>query len=854
MKVLILSLLAFALFCSKSFSKNETFDREEYKIRVIEKSGADFLPLADTLYKDEDFTIRYGSRIMPPPLNFNQDISKIPFDSLRFLKFELYARRGYLFMDVVLRNHFNQFNWYQPVYWLKGFNMKLSEQEEAFYQRIKKREAELIDANYIKQNSQETANIDNIVNKNQFSLLAPPILKKLKENGFAICNSDHNEIFYSYESNDYKKIPSFITTDAYLQVFHEYFVYALRSIEESQFVPLIKDLSKRMQIASNKLANSPTKNLEMKSAAEFNSFYYAVATYLISGEKLDFPKKYTKNFEEQIRRINSAEGIDTPDLFDNARIDYSLFKPRGIYTRTKRLQAYFKTMMWLGTAPYKLNKESHIARLALSASILNSESDSSGKKLLNKYLALYDVIGLFIGEADNPSCYNVLEILKDNKINLNPEELINTKNIKIIVKNLLVSNNRKIIPAGPDEFNDKSIYLNFLPQRYTPDAEMMSRLVNLVEGFDRREFPKGLDVFAAFGNKSAEDILLNVYYEAKLWKGYKDSLNKLKREFKSYDYSKNIYSSWIGSLNSLFEPNDTYPYFMKLDAWKKKNLNTSLASWAEIKHDAILYAKEPFGAEGGGDDYGGFELPPDPDCVGYVEPNIIFWGNSIALLNKIQNILNKYSLNAPNINKKTSNLLLKANFLKRISEKELKHINLSDSEYVDIRKFGDEIANLTYDLRCFVPFKEKEELGEDEYNSDSEGGCNANEESMPVIADVFTTTSSFSSRCLEVATGNAHDIYVVVDIGGYFYLTKGSVFSYYEFTQPISSRLTDEEWREALKNKKLSDLQSWWLNYYSPSNAIGESVLNVYPFGLYDRYLKSGEEEFKKSQKQDESK
>ena len=48
--------------------------------------------------------------------------------------------------------------------------------------------------------------------------------------------------------------------------------------------------------------------------------------------------------------------------------------------------------------------------------------------------------------------------------------------------------------------------------------------------------------------------------------------------------------------------------------------------------------------------------------------------------------------------------------------------------------------------------------------------------------------------------GDADEIYVVVEIEGYLYLTRGAVLSYREFLQSIDDqRLTDEEWQEQLK-------------------------------------------------------
>lgn len=65
---------------------------------------------------------------------------------------------------------------------------------------------------------------------------------------------------------------------------------------------------------------------------------------------------------------------------------------------------------------------------------------------------------------------------------------------------------------------------------------------------------------------------------------------------------------------------------------------------------------------------------------------------------------------------------------------------------------------------------------------------------VPVIAAV----SGSQESVLEVAVGYVDRIYVVVSIEGELHIAQGGVFSYYEFIQPRSNRLTDDQWREML--------------------------------------------------------
>ena len=61
-----------------------------------------------------------------------------------------------------------------------------------------------------------------------------------------------------------------------------------------------------------------------------------------------------------------------------------------------------------------------------------------------------------------------------------------------------------------------------------------------------------------------------------------------------------------------------------------------------------------------------------------------------------------------------------------------------------------------------------------------------------LVVDVATDPEG---SVLELATGNISTIYVVVPVDGTLKVAKGGVFDFYQFTQPISDRMTDREWR-----------------------------------------------------------
>jgi len=74
-------------------------------------------------------------------------------------------------------------------------------------------------------------------------------------------------------------------------------------------------------------------------------------------------------------------------------------------------------------------------------------------------------------------------------------------------------------------------------------------------------------------------------------------------ELPQESWTERFYSGWQYAFLSQVEPKGvSYPPFMLTNAWRYKDINTMLSSWAELKHDTILYAKMPEGLGGGGPD------------------------------------------------------------------------------------------------------------------------------------------------------------------------------------------------------------------------------------------------------------
>ncbi|MBE9522169.1 MAG: DUF3160 domain-containing protein, partial [Proteobacteria bacterium] len=360
-----------------------------------------------------------------------------------------------------------------------------------------------------------------------------------------------------------------------------------------------------------------------------------------------------------------------------------------------------------------------------------------------------------------------------------------------------------VVDSEHDKRGAEEITLGFryMGQRFVPDSYVLQNLVypkvKLYTGSARpftwvmsrrgpiRGFPRGLDVMAVLGSEYAEGIIKDEGDSD--YQKYSGQLAKLKKEFdlEKEEWSSNLYWSWLYCLKPfLSPPTGMIPPFMRSKAWTGKALNTALGSWAELRHDTILYAKQSYTMSAGG-------LPPQPQLTyGYVEPYPEVFVRVRMMIERMRDGLFLRGLLDKRIENRLSRYEGLLGTLEIISKKELTHEPLTENEYQAIWKIGSTLQSLTK-----FPHEIMSKI------------TSGTDDKMAVIADVHTDPNS--GHVLEEAVGFPSIIYVKVSIGGKDQIVRGPVFSYYEFKQPMSNRLTDEQWQKILKEGREPPLPKW---------------------------------------------
>ncbi|PIS21189.1 hypothetical protein COT51_04040 [candidate division WWE3 bacterium CG08_land_8_20_14_0_20_41_15] len=668
--------------------------------------------------------------------------------------------------------------------------------------------------------------LSNVVNADDFSF-SDEAEDLLIKNAFVVTPGYSSEFFEIYESNRYAYTPNFVTTDSMLHNYHLMFDFLLKQLEEQKLAAELKQLNAGMFSETLTQYNS-LKGTEWENAAKRNLGFFAVGSNLLDSS-VTIPPEVSSEVSQELALIEAHEGIKKspvmgigggedilietpqgPQPLEALKEDYSQYVPRGHYDKTEQLKAYFKSMMWYGRLTFRMKYEDEIKSAILITLALNKESNQVG------WDKIYEPVNFFVGKSDDITYYQFLELVeKSYGVGATPET-VSTDKTKFasfveLTKTLEPPqiNSMPIFEASIQADREEEIKgFRFMGQRFTIDASIFQRLLyrevgdktKSCQSFSPGEtgclsgarcLPKGLDIPSAMGSSEALSILEGLGETE--YACYPENMSKMKAYVGSLPtetWTQNLYWGWLYQLLPLTEekPNG-YPTFMQNSAWARKELNTYLGSWTELKHDTILYAKQVYAELGGG---GG---PEKKDDRGYVEPNLYVYARLASLLKMTSEGLTVRELLSENMKADLNKLEQLALSLKTISEKELNNENLTDAEYELIRSYGGQLESFWIEINKNEP--QYKELGK-EYFLDQNPAA--------IVADVATDPNG---EVLEEGTGKIYSIYVVFPLEGKLRIAEGGVYSYYEFMWPLSDRLTDTKWRELLNSGKAPELPGW---------------------------------------------
>jgi hypothetical protein len=652
----------------------------------------------------------------------------------------------------------------------------------------------------------------------------------LLKNGFVVTERKRAESFLAQYRDIYNNdLPVFISTDAMLHVFHASYDAILKDVELQFLIPKLKELLTQCHSKIKDLDAKYGQNPAMKPMLRDVDVYFTVPLILL-GENND--PYYNENFDviNEFLGFIENESWETYNIFsdDCSRdIDFSQFKPRGHYTDSPELESYFRAMMWLGrieiyiAAPASAKNscdekqmDQTVQRQIIDGTMI--QEISSNEEITGIYSKMEEVISFFIGEQDNVTLNDLTELIKENG-NIRADSFLVDSNVRKF-QNILKTKpwsgqkilSQILISGSPTEPIEPASAFMLFGQRFVIDSYVTGQVV-----YDRivnqgsqicRLTPSTLDVLFALGNDASTQLLIPELDE---WK-YSDNLAGLRYLIDQYPnkfWESSLYNMWLYTIKSLNpQPADeNIPEFMQTGAWGMEKMNSQLSSWAELRHDNLLYAKQSYTG-------GGQCLYPE----GYVEPNPVFYKRlkrmaeiAITKFSKLPGVTN-------NVNSYTeyfSRFYDVCDTLDMIVSKELNNQNLS----------ADELGFING-----LPYGTKGGCGghgepKGWYYKLYYGNQNPNEPEF-LVADYHTTPTDCAGNelgwILHAGTGLVDMMISIVNTpDNQLCAYVGPVMSYHEYVSTNFLRLNDEEWTQTYLYESMRP--DWVWNYLADTK--GES-------------------------------
>jgi len=456
----------------------------------------------------------------------------------------------------------------------------------------------------------------------------------LEKHGFVISENHRFPSFvYGYQTIYMADLPVYISADSLLYAVHQSYDALLMQVETAVLIPTLQRLLGEMR---SQLSQGAGKELSATANADADLFL-TVAMSLLSGGLVEPAAGGSATEAESLfAKALAAQGEEELVLFDAVRhLDFSQFKPRGHYTESPALERYFRAMMWLGRVDFRIletqpdgSQVFHRRQLEGAYALRSLMSASS----LQDWKRIDDTIGAFVGEHDSMVVPELDALLSDLGVPAAAGlgQLSDATIAQAIVSGSYgtqrISSHIMINGLGSGTLPLSSTFLLF-GQRYVLDSHVFSNVVydRVQHGTKMRMMPSPLDAaFAAFGNDQAGELLAP---ELDKWQYAPDlaSMRVLADAHPAEFWQGNLYNLWLGTLRTL-SPTPAVsdpaaaglPSVTGTRAWGRRLLNSELASWAELRHDTILYAKQSY-TGGASCEFPDAYVEPYPELYGKLE-------------------------------------------------------------------------------------------------------------------------------------------------------------------------------------------------------------------------------------------
>ena len=685
--------------------------------------------------------------------------------------------------------------------------------------------------------------------------------ERLQQNRFVARPGSEKEFFTAYEKLRYARRPQYITVDAALQLYRDEFLKLLRDAEfgaQGELAVISRALFdhydarfKETHAAEDRFYAAyfvvPTVLLEavddVKVADAEDYLYARDPEYLDAEEKAELalatapfldkylksvpvhvdamPEEYRAELSARVELILNHEGVDVieiPSFKEPFKVDFSQFKVRGYYAEVG-LAGYFLAMNWFGQVPLPLDASTKELVSTLA------KRDASGEVLRERWSKVDVLIAAFMGRPVDATVSHFETLMRDQPGIVEP---FDGKAVSEALKKLRGDVPLRGLEGATAEGGggDYGLHFSLFPKRLGLDTTFFKPLTH--PEVPLRGMPSSLDVMAALGVPAARTHALErepeESYAASYEKALDELIGKSKGSLVGYA-STDVYHSWLAALLAIATPlelsAESRLEFAQNAAFHDRQLFTALAGFAQLKHSAVLYAMQDMSAECDSSTPIQLllEMPILPLPQGFVDPMPEVFRGLANLSGKVYQDLNGGEI--PKVSKWDEeegaaplNAQTFATRLAEIAQDEVDGKPLSEAQV----KWILSSAGLMEEIF----------LGQQESHSMMfAGGAERQERGIALVTDIHTAIDR--GQVLELGIGRIMNLFVVVPSVVGQRMTQGGIFSFYEFEQDMSNRLSDVEWGERIERGEAPPLPAWSSSFVDGVTALPQTKDSARP-------------------------
>ncbi len=620
--------------------------------------------------------------------------------------------------------------------------------------------------------------------KDVAGLLTRDAKSKLKEQGFVVVPDEFRLFHQAYEQQYYSGTPVFVTTDAAYHAWHQVFDKTLRDLETRKLTPALDALLTGMR------KNAVAQHKALAGTALEDDAARIVDLIDVAAAELGADVKLSERAAAEKALIDAhTASIESPIL--GTVSDYSLYAPRGHYTRTEALKRYFVAMSVLGQAAFRLPgsvqtdattvTDTDNLRLALLA----SRTLLGDPELEALWHQIFEPTAFLVGVSDDYTPFELaaaVEAVVPGGMS-DPLSATDDESLFAVADEMVATRPVQIDPERPS--------VRLMGTRFVIDSLIYDQLVrpNVGTREEPRVLASPLDLAAAFGSDFAMAIQDAAGETA--YMNYPQQMEAMRSAVAARPdgaWGQTVYDAWLAAVEPMWLPHGAaFPDFMQSDAWTAKAQQTGFGSYAELKHDTILYTKQAVGERGAA------EAPPA--AHNWVEPDPVPFARLSAMAALTRDGLAARDLLTGEIKGLLKDYIKMVDRMEAIATAELAGQVISETDNEWLRDTGGRLEGFWW--RTGDKLKTAQPIRDDD---------------AAVIADIMRgiDLEKGIDSVVEVGTGRIDRIFVIVPDGaGAFQVATGGVYSYYQFPWPTSDRLTDERWWTMLRKGEAPDRPAW---------------------------------------------